>query len=170
MNRGFIKEKTACFTGHQNEELPKGEALEQLRIQLSGEIEKAIQEGYDTFLFGGNCGWDLMAAREIIKKKTLIDFNNPRHIRLVAVIPYEEQAAKYSLVDHELYYNIMSKCDEVITLNTRYNSHCYAQRDQYMAEHSSRVICYWNRQVLDGMAPTVWAVVKENLEIVNLYE
>lgn len=170
MNRGFIREKTVCFAGHQNEKLPKGEALEQLRIKLSREIEKAIQNGYDTFLFGGTQGWGLMAAGEVVKKKTLIDFNNPRYIRLIAVIPYEEQAVKYSLTDHELYYKIMSKCDEVITLNTRYNSRCYAQRDQYMAEHSSRVICYWDRQVFSKMVETVWATGKGDFEIVNLYE
>lgn len=52
MNRRLIKEKTVCFTGHRSEKLPKGDALKHLRIKLSEEIEKAIQDGYNTFLFG----------------------------------------------------------------------------------------------------------------------
>ncbi|WP_129724947.1 SLOG family protein [Xylanivirga thermophila] len=88
MNRRLIREKTVCFTGHRSEKLPKGDVLKYLRIKLSEEIEKAIQDGYNTFLFGGTYGWELMAAEEVIKKRTVIDFNNPRYIRLIAVIPF----------------------------------------------------------------------------------
>ncbi len=120
----IIREKTVCFTGHRSEKLPKGEALEKLRQRLENEIERAIQDGYDTFLFGGAYGFDLMAAEEVIKKKSMIDLQNPRRIRLWAIIPFEEQAVRFSVVYHERYYEIMPKCDEVITLNTRYSSQC----------------------------------------------
>jgi hypothetical protein len=49
VNRRLIREKTVCFTGHRSEKLPKGDALKHLRIKLSEEIEKAIQDGYNTF-------------------------------------------------------------------------------------------------------------------------
>ncbi len=124
MSQDLSEKKQYAFTGHRSEKLPKGDALKHLRIKLSEEIEKAIQDGYNTFIFGGAYGWDLMAAEEVIKKKTVIDFNNPRYIRLIAVIPFEEQAVRYSLSDHELYYEIMPKCDDVIILNTNYNSRC----------------------------------------------
>lgn len=114
MNEKIIRERTVCFTGHRSEKLPKGDALERLRQRLSEEIEKAIQDGYDTFLFGGAYGFDLMAAEEVLKKKVLIDLQNPRHIRLIAIIPFEEQAVRFSVADHERYYEIMPKCDEVI--------------------------------------------------------
>ena len=170
MNQKIIREKTVCFTGHRSEKLPKGEALENLRTRLADEIEKAIQDGYNTFLFGGAYGWDLMAAEEVIKKKTVIDLQNPQRVRLIAVIPFEEQAVRYSLADHERYYEIMPKCDDVITLNTHYNSQCYAQRTQYMVDRSNRVICYWNRQAVSGTAQTVRMAEKQKLEIINLYE
>lgn len=170
MNQKIIREKTVCFTGHRSEKLPKGEALENLRTRLADEIEKAIQDGYNTFLFGGAYGWDLMAAEEVIKKKTVIDLQNPQRVRLIAVIPFEEQAVRYSLADHERYYEIMPKCDDVITLNTHYNSQCYAQRNQYMVDRSSRVICYWNKQAVSGTAQTVRMAEKQKLEIINLYE
>ena len=72
MNEKLIRERTVCFTGHRSEKLPKGDALERLRQRLSEEIEKAIQDGYDTFLFGGAYGFDLMAAEEVLKKKVLM--------------------------------------------------------------------------------------------------
>lgn len=168
MNEKIIREKTVCFTGHRSEKLPRGEALELLRQRLASEIERALQDGYDTFLFGGAYGFDLMAAEEVLKKKGLIDLQNPRRIRLIAVIPFEEQAVRFSVADHERYYEIMPKCDKVITLNTRYSNQCYAQRNQYMVDHSNRVICCWNRQAVSGTAQTVRMAEKQNLEIINL--
>lgn len=170
VNEKIIREKTVCFTGHRSERLPKGEALDGLRQRLSNEIEKAVTDGYDTFLFGGAYGFDLMAAEEVIKKKVLIDLQNPKPIRLIAIIPFEEQAVRFSVADHERYYEIMPKCNEVITLNTRYNSQCYAQRNQYMVDRSNRIICCWNGQVVSGTAQTVRMAQKQNLEIVNLYQ
>ena len=168
MNKKIIREKTVCFTGHRSEKLPRGEALELLRKRLELEIERALQDGYDTFLFGGAYGFGLMAAEEVLEKKVLIDLHNPRRIRLIAVIPFEEQAVRFSVADHERYYEIMPKCDEVITLNTRYSNQCYAQRNQYMVDHSNRVICCWNRQAVSGTAQTVRMAERQNLEIINL--
>ena len=168
MNKKIIREKTVCFTGHRSEKLPRGEALELLRKRLELEIERALQDGYDTFLFGGAYGFDLMAAEEVLKKKALIDLQNPRYIRLIAVIPFEEQAVRFSASDHERYYEIMPQCNEVITLNTHYSSQCYAQRNQYMVDRSNRVICYWNGQAVSGTAQTVRMAERQNLEIINL--
>lgn len=107
MNEKIIREKTVCFTGHRSEKLPGGDALERLRKRLALEIERALHDGYDTFLFGGAYGFDLMAAEEVLKKKVLIDLQNPRYIRLIAVIPFEEQAVRFSVSDHERYFNLV---------------------------------------------------------------
>ena len=119
MNENIVREKTVCFTGHRTEKLPQGDGLVLLRKRLANEIERALQDGYDTFLFGGAYGFDLMAA-------------------------------------------------EVITLNTHYYNQCYAQRNQYMVDHSNRVICCWNRQSVSGTAQTVRMAERQNLEIINL--
>lgn len=168
MNEAIIREKTVCFTGHRSEKLPKGDALEDLRKRLTLEIERALQDGYDTFLFGGAYGFDLMAAEEVLKKKALIDLQNPRRIRLWAIIPFEEQAVRFSVAEHERYYEIIPKCDEVITLNTHYSKQCYAQRNQYMVDRSNRVICCWNGQSISGTAQTIRMAERQNLEIINL--
>lgn len=162
------REKTVCFTGHRSEKLPRGEALKLLRKRLALEIERALQDGYDTFLFGGAYGFDLMAAEEVLKKKVLIDLQNPKQIQLIAIIPFEAQAQRFLVADHERYYEIMAKCDEVITLNAHYSKQCYAQRNQYMVDHSSRVICCWNRQSVSGTAQTVRMAERQQLEIINL--
>ena len=52
------KQKTVCFSGHR--QLPKGEALEKLKERLKAEISKAVNDGYDTFIFGGAIGFDLL--------------------------------------------------------------------------------------------------------------
>lgn len=52
-----------CFTGHRSEKLPKtAEQLETLKLKLWEEIDKAIENGIDTFYFGACYGFDLMCA------------------------------------------------------------------------------------------------------------
>ena len=41
MDEKINREKTVCFTGHRSEKLPKGDALERLRLRLADEIDKA---------------------------------------------------------------------------------------------------------------------------------
>ncbi|MGE4485787.1 MAG: SLOG family protein [Oscillospiraceae bacterium] len=162
-------ERTICFSGHRREKMPKGKALEVLEERLVGEIEKAIGDGYDTFLFGGCYGFDLTAAAMVLSRKRRIDFLNPRRIRLIAIIPFENQALHWRESDRALYYDIMPQCDDVITLSLRYHDKCYADRNQYMTERSSRLICYWDGELRSGTAQTIRMAQNQGMEIINLY-
>lgn len=55
------KQKAVCFSGHR--QLPQGEALERLKEGLKAEINKAVADGYSTFIFGGAIGFDLLCGR-----------------------------------------------------------------------------------------------------------
>ncbi|WP_312702443.1 SLOG family protein, partial [Sedimentibacter sp.] len=106
--------KTLCFSGHRTEKLPKSKNEFNLMIQsLIYEINKAIMDGYDTFMFGACYGFDLICAEQVLIRKQIIRHTDPVKINLVAVVPFEEQAAKWSERDREKYFNILSGCDEV---------------------------------------------------------
>lgn len=161
--------KTLCFSGHRTEKLPEGKDEFNLMIQrLIYEIDKAIMDGYDTFVFGACYGFDLICAERVLIRKKIVRPADPANINLVAVVPFEEQAAKWKERDREKYFNILSECDEVITLHKHYQSGCYHERNRYMADNSSRLICYYDGSI-GGTGYTVEYAESKSMTIVNIY-
>ncbi len=164
------KENALCFSGHRSEKLPKSkEDMEKLKVKLWKEIEKEIEDGVRTFYFGACYGFDLLCADIVLRRKHVIQFHNPQKIRLIAVVPFEEQAKNWKESDREIYYDTLAQCDDVITLNTRYKQGCYHERNRYMVDRSNKLICYYDGG-FGGTAYTVNYAEKQNLEITNLYE
>jgi len=86
-----------------------------------------------------------------------------------AVVLFEEQAKNWSEEDRELYYDTLAQCDDVIMLNTSYKPGCYFQRNRYMVDNSSKLICYYD----GGRGDTEYTVryaEKSNLQVINLFE
>ena len=72
------RSKTLCFSGHRTEKLPKDKNEFNLMIQsLIYEINKAIMDGYDTFLFGACYGFDLICAEQVLIRKHIIRHTDP---------------------------------------------------------------------------------------------
>lgn len=163
------KNKTVCFSGHRTSNLPKNKIEESYLIKnLYTQINKAIFDGYDTFLFGACYGFDLMCAEQVLLRKKVIKYTDPNKINIIAVVPFEEQASKWNQNDRNIYYNILSKCDEVITLNKQYEPGCYYERNRYMIDNSSMLICYFNGSS-GGTKYTVEYAEKLSVPIINLY-
>ena len=164
MNRN----RTLCFSGHRTERLPKNKKKFNNLIQdLSMKIDKAISEGYDTFIFGACYGFDLICAEQVLLRKQIIQYTNPINIKLIAAVPFEEQAAKWGFQDRYKYFNILSKCDDVIILNKHFKTGCYHERNRYMVDNSSKLICYYDGSG-GGTGYTVEYAKKRSIEIVNL--
>ncbi len=162
------KSKTLCFSGHRTEKLPKNNNEFNLMIQsLNHEINEAISEGYDTFIFGACYGFDLICAEQVLMRKQIVRYTDPVHINLVAVVPFEEQASRWKMRDREKYFNILSRCDEVITLNKHYQSGCYHERNRYMADNSSRLICYYDGSG-GGTGYTVEYAENKPIPVINI--
>lgn len=161
--------KTVCFSGHRPEKLPQSEQeLAMLRDKIFKEVEKAIADGFDTFIVGGARGFDLICAEIVNFRKRIIKPNDPMQIRLISVIPYEEQAVRWKESERELYYDMMAKSDDVITLSVHYHSQVFYNRNRYMVDNSTRLICYHNGSG-SGTGYTVKYAEKKQLDIINLY-
>lgn len=164
------KAKALSFTGHRTEKLPKtAEKQEVLKSALREEIDKAIAEGIDTFLMGACYGFDLMAANVILLRQRIIYPTDPPHINLIAAVPFEGQPNRWNEADRNLYFNTLEKCDEVITLNTRYKNGVYHERNRWLVDNSSRMICYYDGSN-GGTAYTVKYAEKAGLPVTNLYQ
>jgi len=164
------KEKTVCFSRHRSE---KGTQLaddsEKLRVGLYEEIDKAVKDGFDTFIFSACYGFGLICAEMVLLRQKVVKQSDPKYIRLIATVPFEEQSSKWSILDRELYFRILSKCDEVITISTRFNMNCCRKCNRYMVDNSSRLISYYN----DGSSGTDYTVSyakKKGCEIIKLYK
>lgn len=132
------------------------------------EINKAIMDGYDTFMFGACYGVDLICAEQVLIRKRIIRHTDPAKIKLVAVVPFEEQAAGWQERDREKYFDILSGCDEVITLNKQYQNGCYHKRNRYMVDNSNRLICFYDGSS-GGTGHTVEYAENKSIHIANIY-
>ena len=111
--------KTIAFSGYRTEKLP--ENVDPIRIQLKKEVNKCIEDGYDTFLCGMAEGFDLMSA-EIV-----LDLKKSYSIKLICVIPFDdgrEHGEKYS--------NIANNADEKVVLSNQFSYDTYYKRNEYM--------------------------------------
>lgn len=168
MNQEYKVSKTMCFSGHKTEKLPENRNEFNLMIQsLIYEINKAIMDGYDTFMFGVCYGFDLICAERVLLRKQIVRYTDPVNLRLIAVVPFEGQASGWKAQDREKYFNILSGCDEVITLNKHYHSGCYHERSRYMVDNSSRLICYYDGSS-GGTGYTVEYAGSKGIHIINL--
>ena len=148
--------KTIAFSGYRTEKLP--ENVDPIRIQLKKEVNKCIEDGYDTFLCGMAEGFDLMSA-EIV-----LDLKKSYSIKLICVIPFDdgrEHGEKYS--------NIANNADEKVVLSNQFSYDTYYKRNEYMVDNCDKLICYYDGRY-GGTEYTVDYANKKGIPVVNLWD
>lgn len=133
-----LPQNCCCMIGDQAGE--NHSKQNKISYLLYEQICRAVEDGYDTFCFGGCAGAEIIAAEQVLIRRVIKQTEDPKHIFLIAVIPFEEQANDWSFYWHEKYYDVLKKCDEVITLNTRFEESCYEDRNLYMLQRCNRLI------------------------------
>ena len=126
-----------CFTGHRPEKLSVSER--KVVSGLEKKIDEAIAEGYSTFITGMARGVDIWAAEIIIKKRK----KNPE-LKLICALPYEGFEQSWSTDWQKRYRNILEHADLVKVISPGYSKACFQKRNEWMVDHSSRVIAVWN--------------------------
>lgn len=136
-----------CYVcGHRPQTLPFGSDeghpnCLRLKVCLLGAIDVLRQDGVTTFLTDMAQGIGLIAAELVLTLKQTYPGSG---IRLVAVLPYEGQANEWNEATRERYFQILSKADEVITLQQHYTSTCMQAHSRYLVDASSHLIAVWN--------------------------
>ena len=111
---------------------------------------------------------DLLCAMAVITRKKRKKETDKGEIRLIAALPFKNQAEKWSKKDKEIYEEILSYCDEIIFLSENYNKGCYHIRNRYMVDNSDKLICYFDGSS-GGTKYTVEYAEEKGLEIENLF-
>lgn len=157
---------TCAFTGHRPMRFSFGydeedERCVQLKKVLAEQVETLIRCGVSTFYSGMGLGVDTWGAGIVLGKKK--QYTN---VRLIAVLPCETQANRWSPEQRERYFNTLAECDDVITLNTHYTPDCMFQRNRYLVDHADYLLAVYDGREKGGTAYTVRYAQQKSRQIV----
>ena len=152
-------EKTCAFTGHR---LLERRQISQISYLLRCSVVEQIQAGVCCFASGGALGFDTLAAL------TVLDLSEEfPHVKLMLVLPCENQDRWWPIFDRERYKRIKERANEVVVLHKTYINGCMQERNRYLVDHASRVISYLNRSK-GGTYYTVQYAKKANVPVYNI--
>lgn len=126
-----------CFTGHRPEKLKAPEWL--IKRELDREIRQAITDGLDVFITGMARGVDIWAAEIVL---SLRDSGLP--IRLICASPFDGFERSWNEEWQQRYHHILNGADYTLFVCKGYSRSCFQIRNEWMVNHSSRVIAAYN--------------------------
>ena len=128
-----------CFTGHRPEKLNRSE--KDIKTDLREQIIQAIQDGFMVFITGMARGVDLWAAEIVLDLR-----KRNKEIKLICAIPHDGFEARWSPSWQELYRYILVEADLMRVISKGYHTGVYQVRNEWMVDHSARVIAVFNGQ------------------------
>ncbi len=164
---GFItREQTCCFTGHR---VLSSDVREDLTAAVDRVIRDLYRAGYRYFMAGGALGFDTLAAVEVLRAARF-----DREVKLILVLPCRNQTLRWEgmpgYVGHlRRYKQILGMADYAVYLNDFYTDTCMRERNQYMIDHSSVCVAYYNGAAKSGTGQTYRMAVSGGLDIYNLW-
>ena len=126
-----------CFTGHRPEKLFLVD--KEIIRELEREIELAIENGFTTFITGMARGVDIWAAEIVLKLR-----KKNKELHLICASPYEGFETRWSRDWQNRYKKVMEKADLVKYISNKYTPSCLRIRNEWMVNHSNRVISVYN--------------------------
>lgn len=128
---------TCCFTGHRS---IAPASLPRLEEALENAITSLVLAGYSSFGSGGALGFDLLAARAVLKAKETYP-----HIRLFMALPCRSQDKFWSSDQKKSYSEVLCGSDEIIYTAEGYFRGCMQKRNRYLVSRASCLLAYLNR-------------------------
>lgn len=146
-----------CFIGSNPDLSAMKEEV--IKPMLEKEISKAIIDGYTTFITGMSPGVDIWAAEIVLQSKTPV-----RPLKLICAIPYKEYGKTRDYNYNLSYKRIICQADLVKEIFPRYSTFCYKKRNEWMVDHSNRIIAFYNGTE-DGTKEIINYASKSGLEV-----
>ncbi|KAF5069988.1 YspA SLOG family protein [anaerobic digester metagenome] len=136
-NETDLRQHRCCFTGHRPEKLSISE--KELEDLLREEIRNAIADGFTTFISGMARGADIVAA-ELVLKEQLI---NPG-IHLICALPFQGFGDNWSQEWRDRRNLVLQQANFIHTVCSGFSYSSYQRRNEWMVDHSARVIVICN--------------------------
>lgn len=150
------REISVAFTGHRTY---RGEAADGLRRA----VEALYARGFRIFLSGMAVGFDLAAAEAVLAFR-----EEHADVRLVAVIPFRGQDARFPPAERARFGRVLAAADEAVTLSAIYHRGCFAVRNDFLVDHA-RVLVAWYDGSPGGTRYTVRRAMRRGLELLDLH-
>ena len=125
---------------------------------------EAIEQGYRYFGTGGALGFDTLAAQTVLELKSKYP-----EIKLILVLPCENQTLGWERADIDEYERIKAAADKVVYTSKVYYSGCMHKRNRHLVDNSSLCICFLTEQS-GGTAYTANYAQSQGLKIINVAE
>lgn len=155
------KARSVAFTGHRHYDYSE---REEIKVRMKEIVQRLYNEGKRRFLCGMAVGTDLLFAEVI----TELAPTNP-DMRLIAVVPFAGQDARYGFYERSRYKRLIGEADEVIVLSKYYYPRCFLDRDDYLVRNVSELIAYYDGRGRSGTGYTVRVAEIANIPITNIY-
>ena len=156
-----MKSKTCCFTGHR---VMSDQEKQIAAVRLREVIAALMKEGVVYYGAGGALGFDTLAAQTVLEMK-----KEYPQLRLILVLPCEDQTRNWRSEDIATYEYIKARCDKVVYVSRRYTPDCMYKRNRHLVDHSGTCICYLVRES-GGTAYTVGYARKKGLHVISLMQ
>ncbi len=165
------KSRTAAFSGHRTFKINGGGSLfdpvggygrEAIAQRLHETVRKLATGGYTDFLCGMAEGFDLMAGEAVVAVRREFP-----QVRLTAVIPFPEQAARFGGQTHETYDRVLAAADHTLVVCPEYSADCFHRRNDLLVDRSSVLVCYYNGSP-GGTQYTVKRALQTGTRVINL--
>lgn len=137
MTEQELRQHRCCFTDHRPENLDRPEA--DVIEGLKKEIRTATADGFRTFISGMARGVDLWAAEIVLALR-----DKGAAIWLICASPYQGFEGRWSWEWREQYRRVMNRADLIRFICPGYSRDCFQRRNEWMVDHSARVIAAYN--------------------------
>lgn len=135
----------ACaFAGHNPLRFPFGydeedDLCQQIKATLLMQILALYQNGVTAFYSNCEPGAPMWGAELVLRLQ-----RRDSNIQLHCVLPYEEQATKWTPQLRERYFSIVERSNSEYLICTRYENNCYLLCNKYLVDHSNFVLAVYD--------------------------
>ena len=159
--------KALAFTGQHMEWLSSdGNQLSapciQLKALLLDEIMQRAAQGYDTYYCNAERGADIIFGDMVLWVKA----TTYPALRLICVIPHEDQATTWSDEWRDRYFKLVDRADDMVLISHPYTNDCYQKSDRYMVDNAAALLAVCDGRQSGDSAYTVEYAQRKGREVV----
>ena len=155
------KTNSVAFSGHRS--IPE-HRKEVLKKKLTEKIRLLYAMGIRDYYCGMALGFDMLAAEVVLSLKSELP-----QLKLIAVVPFKGQSARWRYNEQTRYKAILARCDDVILLSKEYYNGCLLRRNDYMLSHSCGLVAFFDGKPKGGTFYTCRKAKSLGMDIINLF-
>ena len=154
-----------CFSGHRQEKLKEDDAT--VKTWLEEQIRSAIASGFTTFISGCAMGVDIWATQIVLALRDKEQaIRGTSQLKVIAATPWPGFSNRWSIDWQIQYSDLLKRADLIVPISKHYSKDVFQKRNEWMVDHASRVIAYFNGEP-GGTRDTIEYAQKQGVEVIS---